>query len=120
MKLPPSIVAKGWIDLQSLNPGSEGYLDGSWAFEVVLDAIDRDPTYAWEVLQEILIADDQGQWDENIALGILSELLCDHLEFSLSKISNEAERNSALLRIVGTLRECDIGSVPYARLQQIT
>ena len=103
MKLDANLVARGWVDLQSLNLNSEEYRAGSWAFEIVLDAMERDGRYVWEIIEQILVADQVGQFSEALAVGILDEFLSrygsEFMNQVEAKIVRDANFRKALMSV---------------------
>ncbi|MEX2580444.1 MAG: hypothetical protein WD342_15405 [Verrucomicrobiales bacterium] len=119
MKLPASLVAEGWIDFKQLAPETKEYYDGLWALEILLDAIDRDPSYAWEILENILIIDRGGRWNDDVALDVLAELLNDHPAYSLKKLEASIPSNGALEKIAGSLNKHDLDPESFAKVSAV-
>jgi hypothetical protein len=118
MKLDAKLVALGWLDLQSLDLGSDEYREGSWAFEVVLDALMHDGKYCWDIIGQVLEIDSDGKHLQALAVGILDDYLSSYGAQMIARIEAKAGENAnfrtALRNVTWTCVDRQVGK----RLQQ--
>lgn len=117
MKLDANLVARGWLDLQSLDLDSEEYRTGSWAFDVVLHALMYDGPYLLEIIEQILVVDAGGEYLEALAVGILDNFLSTFGAVLMDRFEATAVKDGNLRKALKFVSPLEIESDVWARVQ---
>jgi len=88
-----------------------------WSYEKLDDLCQNSPDLAWEVIQEILEADQSDAVVANLAAGPLEDLLAEHGLKFINRVEERARQNPMFRHLLGGVWQNAMSNEIWARVQ---
>lgn len=90
-----------------------------WAWERLSDIVRNDPALAWDLILQILAADQSDVTFENLAAGPLEDFLVYHGKEDIDRVEIEAKNNPDFNELLGGVWKNEISPEIWRRVKKI-
>jgi hypothetical protein len=113
------LLVHAWIAHGLAEENSPEYESNFWAFEKFCDVVEEDPDLCWDLILEVLSANQSTPILEILSAGPLEDLLSEYGPRVIDRVESEAKRNPKFASLLGGVWKNTMSDEIWNRVQVV-